>query len=153
MNSIVEQIRARWKNRGWPNIAYFTHGQAVMDIDTLLAEIDLITAQHDQQTAVKMTKGELSLNLAYVFGNIVSIDPFGGTDIIIAACPNPLAAAGIVRRYNEHDDLVKALDKTVKMLQWIIDNESAHPNNIRAVAKEGFDFVKELGIKQKGGTL
>lgn len=44
----VETIRKRWENRAWPNIAYFVHGQALMDIDDLLKEIDRLKKEQMQ---------------------------------------------------------------------------------------------------------
>lgn len=36
----VETIRTRWADCTWPNIGYFVHGQARLDIAELLSEID-----------------------------------------------------------------------------------------------------------------
>lgn len=33
----IAEIRERWKDKSWPNIAYFAHGQAVSDIEHLLS--------------------------------------------------------------------------------------------------------------------
>lgn len=41
----VEEIRSRWASREWPSIGYFVHGQAYMDIQTLLAHIQLMQQQ------------------------------------------------------------------------------------------------------------
>lgn len=35
--SKLEEIRERWRDRSWPKIGYFVHGDALMDIDALLA--------------------------------------------------------------------------------------------------------------------
>jgi hypothetical protein len=36
----LSEIRERWKDQSWPNIGYFVHGQAKMDIAKLLEIID-----------------------------------------------------------------------------------------------------------------
>lgn len=36
----IEEIRKRWADKSWPNIGYFAHGDAVMDIDALLLVVD-----------------------------------------------------------------------------------------------------------------
>lgn len=42
ISSQVEVIRNRWADCSWPNIGYFVHGQARLDIAELLAEIDRV---------------------------------------------------------------------------------------------------------------
>lgn len=36
----LEEIRNRWKDRSWPHIGYFVHGQAYQDIQKLLEIAD-----------------------------------------------------------------------------------------------------------------
>lgn len=43
MSAAIETIRQRWKDQRWPNIGYFVHGQARMDIADLLTEVDRLT--------------------------------------------------------------------------------------------------------------
>ncbi len=40
MSDKIEEIRARWKDKSWPSIGYFVHGQAYIDIQALLDEVD-----------------------------------------------------------------------------------------------------------------
>lgn len=40
--ALIEEIRERWRDRRWPNIGYFIHGQAVMDIDALIGQLDAL---------------------------------------------------------------------------------------------------------------
>lgn len=48
---LVDMICSRWADCSWPNIGFFVHGQAKIDIHALLNEIDILRAEISHMNA------------------------------------------------------------------------------------------------------
>ena len=68
MSNGSETIRARWANQRWPNIGYFVHGQAKMDIAVLLDEIGRLRAA--LATIAAKLKGESALTFTHTLKSL-----------------------------------------------------------------------------------